>query len=284
MIHRIVIHLALLSFGSCGFLHAGDQLQKLRDIPQRTDHQLATFRGSRDGEMLLRYYLFSPEAASGMRNAKFPLVVVLHHAGAERDLASVLTVNPESIGRWLNSEHPCYVLVPWSGGSHWELGDWRKVTPMSASPAPNAAAVLDLTENLTRKLPVDPDRIYLVGQSMGAFGVWDLASRRPDLFAAAIAVCGGGDPAQAQALKKLPIWAFHGNADEIIPVARTRTMAAALKAVEAQNFTYTEYKSATHDQCSEQAFTEPGLADWLFEKSRCGSEESHVLVPDRKQH
>lgn len=128
--------------------------------------------------------------------------------------------------------------------------------------------MLGLIGKLTRELSLDPNRIYLVGQSMGGFGTWDLLARRPDLFAAAIPVCGGGDPAQGPRLKDVPIWTFHGDADTVIPLERTRTMATAIEAAGSCTFRYWEYLGAGHDQCSERAFTEPALVDWLFAQTR----------------
>lgn len=247
-------------------------LMNLRALPEKTAHLAATFQAGSAAVAPLHYFLFSPPTTAAATNHTFPLVVVLHHAGAERDLEKILTMNPESIGRWLEADtqriHPAYVLAPWSGGHHWESGDWKTSTPLSEHPSANAEAVLLLIGDLCKRLPIDPRRIYLVGQSMGAFGVWDLAARRPDLFAAALPVCGGGDPAQAAAFRTLPLWTFHGASDEIIPVTRTREMAEAIRAAPAPGFRYTEYAAAGHDQCSELAFTERDLADWLFGNSR----------------
>ena len=69
-----------------------------------------------------------------------------------------------------------------------------------------------------KDLPVNKHRVYVTGLSMGGFGTWDLIERRPSFFAAAIPICARGDLAQAAKLKDLPIWAFHGDADPIVPV------------------------------------------------------------------
>lgn len=248
------------------------RLEVLRGLPATTDHELATFVPADEPAQALRYFLYRPPGPAPQAGGRLPLVVVLHHAGAERRLTDMLASNPESIGRWLEPEtqraHPCFVVAPWSGGRHWENGDWKTVTPLTEKPSDNARLVLALIDKLTLELPLDPARIYLAGQSMGGFGVWDLLSRRPGFFAAAIPVCGGGDPAQAGRLKGTPIWAFHGDADRTIPVERTRAMATALEAAGHRAFHYREYTGAGHDECSERAFTEPGLVDWLFAQKR----------------
>src|SRR5437763_1784726 len=69
----------------------------------------------------------------------------------------------------------------------------------------------------------DRDRLYLTGLSMGGYGSWEMAAAHPDMFAAVVPICGGADPKTvAGKLKDLPVWAFHGDADPAVPVARGR--------------------------------------------------------------
>lgn len=98
-------------------------------------------------------------------------------------------------------------------------------------------------EALCNEYRIDIDRIYLTGVSQGGYGTWDRISRKSELFAAAIPVCGGGDPAQAEKLAKLPIWAFHGDKDPLVPVGRSRDMVAAVKKAGGRPV-YTEYGGA----------------------------------------
>lgn len=247
-------------------------LTKLRELPATTKHTLESLSSGTGIGDSLRYFLYQPNAVALRPGQKLPLVVVLHHAGAERRLENIIDFNSESIGRWLDpatqQAHPCFVVAPWSGGRHWENGDWKSIDPMTSEPSENAKRVLVLIESLCQKLPLDRERIYLVGQSMGGFGAWDLASRRPDLFAAIIPVCGGGDPAQGAGMKNLAIWTFHGDADTVIGLEHTRRMADTLKAAGNQKFRYWEYRATGHDACSERAFTEPELVNWLFSQCR----------------
>ena len=101
---------------------------------------------------------------------------------------------------------------------------------------------------------------------MGGYGTWDLISRRPELFAAAIPVCGGGDPAQAEKLAKLSIWAFHGDADPLVPVERPRDMIAAIKKAGGEP-KYTEYKGVGHDAWT-PTYRDNKVLDWLFEQKK----------------
>jgi predicted peptidase len=101
---------------------------------------------------------------------------------------------------------------------------------------------------------------------MGGFGTWSLISQYPDMFAAAIPICGGGDEAKAPKLSRLPIWAFHGEKDEAVSVERSRRMIAAIRGAGGKA-KYTEYEEAGHIIWN-KVFSEPGLIEWVFAQSR----------------
>src|SRR4029079_335153 len=90
-------------------------------------------------------------------------------------------------------------------------------------------AVRYLIHQPTASQPVDQSRIYLSGLSMGGYGAWKLLKENPDFFAAAIPICGGGDPASVSLFKDVPIWIFHGRKDEAVPVQKSIDMDEALK-------------------------------------------------------
>ena len=77
--------------------------------------------------------------------------------------------------------------------------------------------LMALIADLTDKLPIDTNRLYLTGSSMGGFGSWNLAAKYPQVFAAVVPLCGGGDPKKADILKTVNIWAFHGDQDPMVP-------------------------------------------------------------------
>ena len=78
------------------------------------------------------------------------------------------------------------------------------------------------------KNQVDTNRIYVMGLSMGGYGTWDAIHRRPDFFAAAVPICGGGDKSNAKKLAHLPIWAWHGEKDNVIKPTKSRDMIDAI--------------------------------------------------------
>jgi predicted peptidase len=108
---------------------------------------------------------------------------------------------------------------------------------------------------------IDKKRIYIAGISMGGFGTWDWAMRYPEIFAAAIPMCGGGDPRKHSKLSKLPVWAFHGEADKVIKPQFTKQMEDELKKYPIHHFTY--YPKVGHDVWN-YVFTNDEVVKWLF--------------------
>jgi predicted peptidase len=90
--------------------------------------------------------------------------------------------------------------------------------------------VLVLVDHIIEEFHVDVTRIYLTGYSLGGRGTWDVAMANPERFAAIAPVCGAADSAHVEALKAVPVWAFHGAKDCVIPIRSTQTMINALQA------------------------------------------------------
>jgi predicted peptidase len=127
--------------------------------------------------------------------------------------------------------------------------------------------ILRLVERARQDYVVDARRIYLVGMSLGGQGCWHLGADRPDLFAAVVPICGNGSASTlAPRLTGIPIWAFHGSDDRVIPVQGSRDLVAAIKEAGGQRVRYTEYQGVGHN-CWDRALTKPELMDWLFRQS-----------------
>lgn len=112
---------------------------------------------------------------------------------------------------------------------------------------------------------IDSSRIYLTGVSLGGFGSWMIAPRHRDLFAAIAPVCGGGDPADAPALADLPIWAFHGDADPVVPLRHSERMVAAVRDAGGSP-RFTVYPGVGHNSW-DRAYGTERLPEWLLEQS-----------------
>jgi predicted peptidase len=196
----------------------------------------------------------------------YPLVLFLHGSD-ERG-----TDNSKQLYAGLNifadqktmDRYPCFIVAPQCPKDmKWVDVDWKAERhKMSDSPTPALAMAIELVEELEKKFPIDRKRIYITGYSMGGFGTWDAIERRPDLFAAAVPVCGGGDETRAARISDVPMWAFHGALDQIVKVDRSRNMINAV--VRAGGVPrYTEYPLINHFSWG-LAYSDPRTFEWLF--------------------
>jgi predicted peptidase len=131
-------------------------------------------------------------------------------------------------------KNPCFVVAPQCPDK--DIG-WNKQV---------ADNLMLLIADLADKLPVDMKRLYLSGSSMGGFGTWSLCAKYPQVFAAGVPLCGGGDPKKAEALKYMPMWVFHGDQDPMVPVERDRVAVAAVKEAGGTLIKYTELAGEGH--------------------------------------
>jgi predicted peptidase len=216
-----------------------------------------------------KYRLLAPNDVQ--TDAKFPLVLFLHGAG-ERGLDNKkqLLYLPDVLATEENRKrYPCFAAAPQCPPNmKWVDLPWEEET---SKPQPPISApikmVLAILDEVLHTWPIDPARVYLTGLSMGGYGSWDLAMRRPMHFAAVAPLCGGGDEAQAAVLKDLPIWAVHGDKDAAVPVARSRNMIKALEAAGGKP-KYTELAGIGHNCWTKAYAPDFGLLDWMFEQKR----------------
>jgi len=133
---------------------------------------------------------------------------------------------------------------------------------------PNALldAVLELVDQTASEQAVDPDRIYITGLSMGGFGTWSILARKPQIFAAAIPICGAGDPETVDAFKHLPIRIFHGAADDVVPPAGSQLMFDALKKA-GSDAELTLYPGVGHNSWT-QTYNNREIIRWLFAQTK----------------
>jgi predicted peptidase len=127
--------------------------------------------------------------------------------------------------------------------------------------------MFEIADGLLAEYPIDRDRIYVTGGSMGGFGTFEAVSRRPQFFAAAVPICGGHDEACAPLMVDTPIWAFHGDKDDCINVQRTRNMIDAIRAAGGTPV-YWEYAGVGHTSVRDLAYDDPRLIEWIFAQSR----------------
>jgi len=215
------------------------------------------------------YRLLKPEVLAAEQS--YPLVLFLHGAGERgTDNERQLAYFPERMeAPTLRSRYPAFVLAPQCPeDQRWVEVDWSSPvsTPFPAEPSPAMRGAIAALGEVVRDHPVDPSRIYLTGLSMGGFGAWDLATRHPEWFAAAAPICGGGDESTAVRLVGLPLWAWHGAEDSVVPVARSRGMVGRLERL-GQDVHYTELEARGHDVW-QQAYRDGGFFEWMFRQRR----------------
>lgn len=216
----------------------------------------------------LPYRLLKPRAYEA--NKKYPLVIFLHGAG-ERGSDNMKQL-VHGMGQFASDEvmekYPAFVAAPQCpDGQQWVNVPWSADEhTMPKEPSDSMQHVFELIDALRKEFSVDEKRIYITGLSMGGFGTWDAIERKPELFAAAAPICGGGDVAQAKAIKDVPVWAFHGDDDGVVKVRRSRDMIAAIKAAGGKP-RYTEYPKVGHFSWG-PAYNDPELYAWMFDQQR----------------
>jgi predicted esterase len=173
----------------------------------------------------------------------YPLVLYLHGAGARgNDNKALMRETARFFARSART-HPtlcnAFVLVPQCPtNARWVETDWGDGPyDQNNVPGNNYSEYMHLTEKLLDYLTdpahdatlagvlgiragdIDESRLYVVGDSMGAYGTWDLIARHPGRFAAAIAAAGSGPRNRLPELRQTPIWAIHGALDTTVPNA-----------------------------------------------------------------
>jgi predicted peptidase len=198
----------------------------------------------------------------------YPLVLFFHGSGergsdnAAQTKHGVLPIleGTEKLGQ------PVFLIAPQCPlGRWWSPVKTEKGLPAEADkPDSLLAAILALVEESVTKHPVDPKRFYVTGLSMGGYATWDLLGLAPDRIAAAIPICGGGDPTLAVRFKNVPIWAFHGEKDTAVPVERTHEMIAALVSAGGKPKS-TFYPELAHDSWT-LTYSDPAVIRWMLDQ------------------
>jgi predicted peptidase len=200
----------------------------------------------------------------------YPLVLFLHGAGERGDdnTAQLKHGVLPIIEGALELGEPCFLIAPQCPAGRWWSPIDEKTMRLGEAGKPNALleAVLALVDRTIKDQPVDPKRVYVTGISMGGYATWDLLGRAHDKFAAAVPICGGGDPSRAAGYKNIPIRAFHGEADSVVPPKATRDMIEALeKAGGSPQATF--YPGVGHDSWTE-TYANPEVIRWLFDQTK----------------
>jgi predicted peptidase len=212
--------------------------------------QARVFRWNRAPAANMDYLLFLPKGYSEAGGQPWPLILFLHGAGERGH-------NLDKVRRHGLPSH---------------LADWADFPAIVASPQcpPHTSwsnvLLLAFLDHLAGEVTVDLDRLYVTGMSMGGYATWSLAVADPSRFAAIAPVCGGGDPFQACRMKGVPVWAFHGADDDVVPLRASQEMVEALRDC-GGDVRLTVYPHVGHDAWT-PTYANPDLYGWLFSHAR----------------
>lgn len=225
-----------------------------------------------ENEVKLPYLIALPDNYDETRS--YPLVLFLHGGGERGDdnqkQAKKTSIMQTLLNEQNKKDYPCIVIAPQCpdeiSWNRWDLEEneipWESEDDM-------LDALMELCIITSETYSVDKNRIYISGLSIGGFGTWNLITRYPDYFAAAVPVCGGGYTDGTDRIKDIPIWAFHGNWDTDVSVNFSREMVDAVKKSGSTKIKYTEYKMENHSSW-ELAWREDDLFPWMFAQEKQG--------------
>lgn len=231
-------------------------------LPARADEKIKTGFVNKDFKnadgSISPYVVFVPHGYDGTK--EYPTILFLHGAGETKQAdAKKNGKMPVEVGlgpaiKKREKEFPFIVVIPRAEGFGW------------TADTKNGKRALAILDEVQKAYKTDPKRQYLTGLSMGGFGTWSLAAAHPDRWAAIAPICGGGNPKDAEKIKDLPTWVFHGDADTAVKVERSREMVEALKKAGGSP-KYDEYPKVGHNSW-DKAYGTDELYTWLLEQKK----------------
>ena len=236
--------------GSLALLMAINTVQA-QDAKPAAGKQVETAFSTSDGASV-PYLIYLPKNYDAA-GEKLPLMLFLHGRGESHGPLSLVAKWGPPLMAASGEELP-YILVSPQCPS---ADSWAKPSQQSR--------LLELLADITKDYNVDTNRVYLSGLSMGGYGSWRLAADHPDRFAAVIPVCGGGDPKDAEKLKSVPIWVFHGDQDRAVPFSKSVEMVDAIKAAGGEKIRFTTMEHIGHN-CWSATYATPELYDWMLKQ------------------
>ncbi|MEM9016122.1 MAG: prolyl oligopeptidase family serine peptidase [Verrucomicrobiota bacterium] len=200
-----------------------------------------------------RFWLYLPERYESTDEC-LPLIIYLH--GSSRRGREIDEVKANGLPPVLDQEDDFGFVVasPQALSNYAWQESWRPDD------------LILLLDHLLEIYRVDSSRVYLTGLSMGGYGTWACIAKYPERFAAAIPICGGGDPLWGKLIGSLPVWAFHGEEDYVVPIKRSAEMVDAVNAA-GGNARLTRYPGVGHDSYT-RTYANPEIFQWLLAQVR----------------
>lgn len=227
------------------------------------------------GKDSIYYRILFPENFDPLK--AYPMIVFLHGSGERgNDNEKQLTHGGKLFLKdKFRKQFPAIVVFPQcSSDSFWANVKFKSGASgkrvfnfaTGGKPTKSMHALLGMLENLRDKPYVDKSKVYIGGLSMGGMGTYELLRRKRKMFAAAFAICGGDHVANVRKYKKTPLWIFHGEKDDVVPVGLSTEIADQLRVLGVDP-KITLYPNDNHNSW-DSAFAEPELLPWLFSQQR----------------
>jgi predicted peptidase len=200
----------------------------------------------------LRYLLYLPGEYDPKEGSSWPLIFYLHGIGERGE--NLKRLLKHGIPKVVESrdDFPCITVSP--------------QCPPDTFWVEHYFALKATLDEVRVKYRIDEHRIYLTGNSMGGYGTWGLAITYPDTFAAIAPICAGGQSEEVCVLKDVPVWAFHGELDDRVPLEEGQRMVDELEACGGK-VRFTVYEGVGHDSWT-RTYENPELFEWFLEHRR----------------
>ncbi|MGV8815860.1 MAG: prolyl oligopeptidase family serine peptidase [Gelidibacter sp.] len=228
------------------------------------------------GKDTLNYRVMRPKSLESSK--KYPLVVFLHGAGERGSDNTKQLAHGSELFYKIRDSFPAIVIFPQCPENDY----WSNVTvdrstmplslkfPSDSAPTKSMTLVMQLVEKMLAKPNVDKNQIYVGGLSMGGMGTFEILFRKPDVFAAAFAICGAGNPETTEFYAKtVPMWIFHGANDDVVDPQQSVAMVSGILKYGGKP-SFSLYAQDNHNSW-DSAFAEPQLISWLFSNSKLNS-------------
>ena len=224
----------------------------------------------------LPYRILMPENYDPKK--KYPLVIFLHGSGERGNDNEIQLVHGAALflRDSIRKKYPAIVVFPQCPAtSYWSnvnivtdsITGKRKFEFIAKSkPTVAMNLLLNFMDDLKAKYSIHKKKMYIAGLSMGGMGTFELVNRKPNLFAAAMPICGGANPATANKLVKTKWWIFHGEKDDVVNPQYSKDMATAILNA-GGSVKLTLYPEANHNSW-DSAFAENDFLQWLFSNSK----------------
>ena len=246
------IFVLIMLFSMLTIILNGCSMMDSNAADSTTGQKSKSFEKSIEISTNIDYLLYLPKDISAS-DKQWPLVMFLHGVGERgSDLEKVKAHGLPKLAD--KQDFPFIIVSPQCPDRIW----WDHPVQIETLNA--------LLDQIIASYPVDPDRVYLTGLSMGGFGTWAFATAHPDKFAAIAPICGGGNPHNVDGLAKLPIWVFHGDNDKVVPISESQEMVDAIKR-KGGDIKFTVYPGVGHDSWTE-TYNNPELYKWMLKHTR----------------